>query len=166
MLPPCYNSDVDKKHFPEAKLMGRPILDFQLLRGLLFYFIKYPATGTRLYSVNKTKMVPKGTCNTQYQAVFLLLQLRKGKLLCGGQKQGDFSGASNTCLHTHSVQCVQLGDRSHSPVCCCELWDDATIEPNYLLLWMTQAAFIQTPSPHLGNQRLDGREKAPCHSSD
>lgn len=38
-------------------------MDFQLPRGLLFYFIKYQAAGTRLYNINKTKMVPEGTCS-------------------------------------------------------------------------------------------------------
>lgn len=112
-------------------------------------------------------MVPKGTCHTQYLAVFLSLQSRKRKLLCRGQKQGNFSQASNTCLHTHSFQCTELGDRYRSPVCCCWLWDNATIRTK-LSAPLDDSGCIHpsSPSPNLGNQRLDVREKAPCHSSD
>lgn len=97
-------------------------------------------------------MVPKGTCHTQYLVVFLFLQLRKGKLLCRGQKQGNISQASNICLHTHSLLCVELGGRHYSPVCCCCIWDDVTIEPTYLLLWMALAAFFYTPTPIWGTK--------------
>lgn len=94
---------------------------------------------------NRLRWVPKGYGTLNTWPYFWLPQPRKGDLLYGRRKRGCFNQATNTSFQIHPFQCVELGDRRHSSVGCCWLWDPATIAPNYPLLWMTRGASILTP---------------------
>lgn len=143
-------------------------MDFQLPRQLNkpLYFTKYCTSGAWLYNNKQTKMGPKGIWDTQYLAIFLVATTKErgavvwkaeARLLQPGCQHLFPDPPLSVCgaggqETQFSLLLLALGPCHHSAKLSTPLDDSRCIHPH--------------PLPPLGNQRLDGREKVPCHSSD
>lgn len=90
-------------------------------------------------------MGPKGIGDTRHLATFLVATTQEREAAVWRVEARLLQPGCQHLFPDPPLSVCGAGDRRHSLVCCCWLWDPATIAPNYPLLWMTRGASIPTP---------------------
>lgn len=122
-------------------------MDVQLPRQLNkpLYFTKYCTSGAWLYNNKQTKMGPKEIWDTQYLAIFLVATTEERGAAAWRVEARLLQPGCQHPFPDPPLSACGAGGQVTQSICCCWLWDPATIAPNYPLLWMTQGASIPTP---------------------